>query len=157
MRSTKLWMFIVVTIVIVSAAAIVHTGRAATPIDFASQVPVVPDRPIAPLSTVPVPPVPELKNYIANPAIAVILGKALFWDMQTGSDGVQACASCHFNAGADSRSTNQVNPGFDAKFDMGVKMNGNVYPNYHLDPGTAQAGWGGYHDGDFPLHKLSDP
>ena len=26
---------------------------------------------------------------------AVALGKALFWDMQVGSDGVQACASCH--------------------------------------------------------------
>ncbi|HXJ32477.1 MAG TPA: cytochrome c peroxidase, partial [Candidatus Eisenbacteria bacterium] len=42
---------------------------------------------------------------------AIVLGKALFWDMQVGSDGVQACASCHFNAGADSRSRNQVSPG----------------------------------------------
>jgi cytochrome c peroxidase len=41
----------------------------------------------------------------------VRLGKALFWDMQTGSDGVQACASCHFNAGADNRSKNQISPG----------------------------------------------
>lgn len=32
---------------------------------------------------------------------AIVLGKALFWDMQLGSDNVQACASCHFNAGAD--------------------------------------------------------
>ena len=31
----------------------------------------------------------------------VALGKALFWDMQVGSDGIQACASCHFHAGAD--------------------------------------------------------
>ena len=31
--------------------------------------------------------------------------------MQVGSDGVQACASCHFHAGADNRSKNQVNPG----------------------------------------------
>lgn len=41
----------------------------------------------------------------------VVLGKALFWDMQVGSDDVQACASCHFNAGADPRPTNQLNPG----------------------------------------------
>ncbi len=41
----------------------------------------------------------------------VALGKALFWDMQVGSDGVQACATCHFNAGADIRTTNQINPG----------------------------------------------
>jgi cytochrome c peroxidase len=41
---------------------------------------------------------------------AAALGKALFWDMQVGSDGVQACASCHFNAGADNRTRNQTNP-----------------------------------------------
>jgi len=41
---------------------------------------------------------------------AQILGKALFWDMQVGSDGVQACASCHFHAGVDNRNKNQRNP-----------------------------------------------
>jgi cytochrome c peroxidase len=41
---------------------------------------------------------------------AAALGKALFWDMQVGSDSVQACASCHFNAGADNRTKNQTNP-----------------------------------------------
>ncbi|RDV26620.1 hypothetical protein DXV75_06400 [Alteromonas aestuariivivens] len=41
---------------------------------------------------------------------AIVLGKALFWDIQAGSDGV-ACASCHFNAGADIRLTNQLSPG----------------------------------------------
>src|SRR5215831_14479881 len=44
---------------------------------------------------------------------AVILGKALFWDQQAGSDG-QACASCHFHAGTDTRLTNQLNPGLKA-------------------------------------------
>jgi len=44
----------------------------------------------------------------------VVLGKALFWDMQVGSDNVQACASCHFNAGTDTRATNQLNPGSNA-------------------------------------------
>src|SRR2546423_32650 len=39
---------------------------------------------------------------------AIQLGKALFWDMQVGSDG-QACGSCHFHAGADIRSKNQLN------------------------------------------------
>lgn len=38
-------------------------------------------------------------------------GKAVFWDMQVGGDGVQACASCHFHAGADHRKTNQMSPG----------------------------------------------
>jgi cytochrome c peroxidase len=41
---------------------------------------------------------------------AAALGKALFWDMQVGSDTVQACASCHFHAGADNRTKNQTNP-----------------------------------------------
>ena len=41
---------------------------------------------------------------------AAALGKALFWDMQVGSDTVQACASCHFAAGADNRTKNQTNP-----------------------------------------------
>jgi cytochrome c peroxidase len=38
-------------------------------------------------------------------------GKALFWDMQVGGDGIQACATCHFHAGADHRITGQGNPG----------------------------------------------
>ncbi|MBM4202219.1 MAG: hypothetical protein FJ189_13160, partial [Gammaproteobacteria bacterium] len=40
---------------------------------------------------------------------AILLGKALFWDVAVGSDGV-ACASCHFHAGADSRTKNQFAP-----------------------------------------------
>lgn len=39
------------------------------------------------------------------------LGKAFFWDMQAGSDAVQACGTCHFSAGADIRSKNQISPG----------------------------------------------
>lgn len=39
------------------------------------------------------------------------LGKALFWDMQVGGDGIQSCASCHYHAGADNRITNQMSPG----------------------------------------------
>lgn len=34
----------------------------------------------------------------------VLLGKALFWDVQAGGDGQTACASCHYHAGADTRS-----------------------------------------------------
>ncbi|HJS85450.1 MAG TPA: cytochrome c peroxidase, partial [Acetobacteraceae bacterium] len=41
------------------------------------------------------------------------LGKALFWDMQVGSDGVQSCATCHFSAGADNRTRNQISPGLN--------------------------------------------
>src|SRR3974390_2035959 len=53
---------------------------------------------------------PNLGDFVRNKQAAIRLGKALFWDMQVGSDGVQACATCHFEAGADNRSRNQVNP-----------------------------------------------
>src|SRR5258708_3317768 len=50
----------------------------------------------------------NLARYIKDQSALVVLGKALFWDMQTGSDGRQACASCHFHAGADHRAQNQL-------------------------------------------------
>jgi len=66
------------------------------------------------LQNVPIPPVPGLTDgsspIVVNKTAAIALGKALFWDTAVGSDG-QACASCHFSAGADVRITNQINPG----------------------------------------------
>jgi cytochrome c peroxidase len=96
------------------------------------------------LSAVSVPLPPNLGDFIANTDAAIALGKALFWDMQVGSDGIQACASCHFRAGADPRSKNQVSPGLkhvpqaDTTFTRGA-------PNYQLTPA------------DFPLTKLATP
>ena len=64
---------------------------------------------LAPLSSVAV---PQLGGGdIVDAAAAVRLGKALFWDVQTGGDGQVACASCHFHGGADSRLLNVLNPG----------------------------------------------
>jgi cytochrome c peroxidase len=60
---------------------------------------------------VPVPAPPNLANFVKDNNAAIRLGKALFWDMQLGSDGIQACASCHFHAGADNRAKNQLSPG----------------------------------------------
>jgi cytochrome c peroxidase len=68
------------------------------------------------LNQVQVPLPADLDVYIKDRAAAIRLGKALFWDMQVGSDKM-ACASCHYNAGADSRSVNQLNPGPDGRFD----------------------------------------
>ena len=119
----------------------------------------VPLRPLAPLSSVPIPPVFGMEGIIADKTAAIELGKSLFWDMQAGSDDTQACASCHFNAGADSRVNNDVNPGQpggDNTFQIGVPLNGSLGPNYHYKAGTADAGFGGYHDGDFPFRKLAD-
>ena len=96
-------------------------------------------------------------------AWAIVLGKALFWDQQAGSDG-NACASCHFAAGADTRITNQLSPGFKdvppartatrrsarpdrtpARSPPGEMPSGAMaVANYTLTPA------------DFPLHALSD-
>jgi cytochrome c peroxidase len=101
-------------------------------------IPRVPNPPLATdlaslpgdLRSVPVPG-PELAEYVVDRTAAIALGKALFWDMQVGSDGIQACASCHFRAGADPRSKNQLSPGLkhvpDA--DLGFTKGG---PNYQL-------------------------
>src|SRR5690242_16536850 len=72
---------------------------------------VIPAPTFLPLNQIAVPEPPNLFQFVKNKPAAIRLGKAFFWDMQTGSDGVQACASCHFHAGADSRLKNTVNPG----------------------------------------------
>jgi cytochrome c peroxidase len=65
---------------------------------------------IGSLRGVPVPEPEQLGRYVRSRSAAIQLGKALFWDVQAGSDGM-ACASCHFHAGADSRTKNQISPG----------------------------------------------
>ncbi len=83
------------------------------------------------LKTVAVPQPDNLGDFIKDKVAAIALGKALFWDMQVGSDGNTSCASCHFHAGADSRSKNQINPGTIAQ-DYNFKIGG--APNYQLKP-----------------------
>ena len=73
--------------------------------------PTDPPRPPS-LKTVPVPEPTNLAEFVSDRQAAIRLGKALFWEMQVGSDGVTACASCHFSSGlADTRSKNQLSPG----------------------------------------------
>lgn len=69
--------------------------------------------PLGSLKTVTVPKPTGLDRYVANEGALVQLGKAFFWDMQAGSDGRTACATCHFHAGADHRLQNQLS-GADA-------------------------------------------
>ena len=106
--------------------------------------------PLTSLKNVSVPKPNNLGDFVNDEGAAIKLGKALFWDMQVGSDGKTSCASCHFHAGADNRSKNQISPGL-----LRINANGTVNPdtvfniggapNYQLKPG------------DFPFHKLSDP
>lgn len=65
----------------------------------------------------------NLSVYIKDINAARQLGKAFFYEMAAGSDGVQACASCHFRAGADNRDKNQVSPGLLRRADV---RNGDV-------------------------------
>jgi cytochrome c peroxidase len=94
----------------------------------------------APLSTLAVPLPSNLDAYVVNRTAAIQLGKALFWDQQAGSNGTQACATCHFHAGADNRTQNQINPGPSGTFSTG-----GATPNYALSPA------------DFPFYHLLDP
>jgi cytochrome c peroxidase len=96
----------------VLAVAVIGLGVAVAT-ESLSQVnsPTDPPRPPS-LKTVAVPEPTNLSDFISDRQAAVRLGKALFWEMQVGSDGVTACASCHFSSGmADTRSKNQLSPG----------------------------------------------
>lgn len=111
--------------------------------------PAVPEKPatLGSLKGVPVPLPAALDTVVKNRAKAIALGKAFFWDKQAGSDG-QACASCHFHAGADNRSKNQLSPGLravpsDTTFQPMKSGGGGV--NYQLT------------QSDFPFHVVADP
>jgi cytochrome c peroxidase len=88
-----------------------------------------------------------LSDFVTDRQQAIALGKALFWEMRVGSDGTTACASCHFNAGADSRSNNQVNPGAKR-----VHTDGSPNPDIAFDFGPNRQ----LTASDFPFRQLSD-
>jgi hypothetical protein len=110
-----------------------------------------------------VPGAAEFAGIVTDMNWAEVLGKALFFDEQVGSNGI-ACASCHVHAGADSRLVNQMSPGLkditaspdgDFKFGSERADTGEVLPgfmasgdksgpNYTLQPE------------DMPFHQLAD-
>ena len=47
------------------------------------------------LKTVKVPEPTRLSDFVRDKQAAIVLGKALFWDVNLGSDGKTSCASCH--------------------------------------------------------------
>jgi cytochrome c peroxidase len=104
---------------------------------------------ISPLTGV-TPLMPDTSGIIINQLAAQQLGKALFWDIAAGSDG-QACASCHYHAGADIRTRNTVNPGNNQVAPgpdnfFSARRNGTpTGPNVEM---TAA---------DFPFHDLANP
>ncbi|MGP1371539.1 MAG: cytochrome-c peroxidase [Almyronema sp.] len=111
--------------------------------------------PLRPLSSVPVPKPSNLSTFVKDEEALVRLGKALFWDIQIGSDGKTSCASCHFHAGVDNRSRNQLSPGL-LQITREDAEDGEAIP----DPDkTFQLGGPNYQlkVDDFPFHKLSNP
>jgi cytochrome c peroxidase len=98
------------------------------------------------LQGVPVPATPGLLDgdapIVVDKAAAIQLGKALFWDVNVGSDGM-ACASCHFHAGADARVKNQLSPGRMRNW-AATASGGSAGPNYTLKRS------------DFPLHQFAN-
>lgn len=93
-------------------------------------------------------------DYTRDRQMATVLGKALFWDMQLGSDGTQACATCHFSAGADNRVRDSLNPDT-----LGGDSTLQIFRNRHLTTAPTAADQDVNRDliaADFPTHKLRD-
>ncbi len=94
---------------------------------------------------------------IVSQKTARILGKALFWDMNVGSARV-ACATCHYHAGADERSVNQMNTGELHKVDTGLSFQ----PSYsQMLTGSMESGLNNTNyqlkKDDFPFWRFKDP
>ncbi len=102
------------------------------PTAMAANPPSLKDTPI------PLPDPAKLDIYVKDNAAAIRLGKALFWDMQVGSDAATACATCHHHAGADGRTRNTLHPGANGQFDVSTQGNADIALN------------------DFPFHEMVD-
>jgi cytochrome c peroxidase len=81
---------------------------------------------------------------------AVALGKALFWDMQVGSDSVQSCGTCHFHAGVDNRVKGQINSNTAGGDNDSITVANTLN-------GTPEGANAEVTAASFPLHKLTDP
>ena len=83
--------------------------------------------------------VPMPKNYskfVSSFDAAEALGKALFWDVQVGSDGVTACATCHHASGVDQRTKNTMHPGANGLFEIvgaGGVLQASDFPFHGID------------------------
>ncbi len=107
-----------------------------------------------PLKGISVPVTPGLLDgdapIVTDKSAAIQLGKALFWDMNAGSDGV-ACATCHFHAGADRRTRNQL--------DTGVRHEKSGTGTTFEPTASGTKGGANYalKASDFPMFRLANP
>ena len=111
-------------------------------------------------------PLPDLSGIVRNEQAAIELGKALFFEVNAGSDAY-ACATCHFAAGADNRITNQLSPGLNdhrgllGPFGGISEFGGGETDGSDSNIGLTASGQPGESNltltpGDFPLHQLAD-
>ena len=107
------------------------------------------------LSTVTVPLPKDLNQFVKDRNKAILLGKALFWDMQVGSDGRTACATCHAEAGVDHRTVNTLHPGAPGST-FGPQLAGQQALS-----DAARAAFAGANKtlaaNDFPFHRRQNP
>lgn len=112
------------------------------------------ENPPASLKGIQIPETPGLFSglspIVADRTAAIELGKALFWDVAVGSDGI-ACGTCHFHAGADRRTRNQLDPGTRHR---GSASSSRFEP---LPDGRSAAANLELRAGDFPLFRLENP
>ena len=97
------------------------------------------------LRSVAAPTPTNLNDFVKDTTMARALGKALFWDMQVGSDGIQSCASCHFRAGADTGFGERVSPGLKHVPFPDLTYSTGRGPNFQLEAAI------------FPLTRLANP
>src|SRR5437764_8628865 len=128
-------------------------GRTQVPGVFPDDRPPVP----GPLSTIPIPLPTNLSEFVADIQTAKILGKAFFWDQQAGSDGL-ACASCHFQAGADNRVKNALDPGLRNENPAQQNLFHVTASNRGLKVGPPPGGGPNYtlKKADYPFHQLAN-
>ena len=97
----------------------------------------------------------DLNKFVKDRNRAIMLGKALFWDMQAGSDGRTACATCHHASGIDQRTVNTLHPGapgsaFGPQLPGQAELGAEALAKFRGANATLKSG-------DFPFHRVENP
>ncbi len=136
--------------VVVAASLMIFAGA------IYGEAKIVPPVNLVPLSQIPVPEPQNLYEFIKHKNVAIMLGKAFYWDMQVGSDGKTACATCHFHAGSDNRTKNMVNPGTRTPADVSNLPFWSGPSGFETVSGPNQT-WDASEKGEFPFHLRAAP
>lgn len=139
----------------VAVAVLFYSVSTTTPVAAQEPEPDDPPPELGALDEIPVPLPDDLDSFVKDREAAILLGKSLFWDMQVGSDGRTACATCHWHAGADARTRNTLHPGVPGSA-FGRQREGQE----SLAELALKRFRGANADlaaGDFPFHRVQNP